>query len=175
MGVSDGGDRDRYTLRGGSDHDPAEVVQAAYQPTGADHELLAVVLDVAAAGVGIGFFERAYHLRHRNAGGLQALRIEHDLVLFVLAAEAVHLDDAGHGAQHGGNLPVEYLFQLHERELLAMHHELEDFPEPRADRSQLRPAILRGHRFGCFPHAFANQLARKIDVRAVLEHHRYDG
>ena len=72
-----------------------QIVEALDQAGGADDELLAVVLDVAAARVRVRAFRAP--ARRRSTESPTACRrfgsID-DLVLLVLAAEAVHLDDA---------------------------------------------------------------------------------
>ena len=81
--VADRRDRDGHALRRRADDDAAEVVEVLDEAVGADDEVLAVVLDVAAAGVGVRLLERVDDLRDRDAGGLEPLRVEHDLVLLV--------------------------------------------------------------------------------------------
>jgi hypothetical protein len=99
---------------GRAEDDALEVLAAGDEAVGADDEVLLVVLDVAAAGVGVGLLERGGDVADRQAERLQALGAEHDLVLAVLAAEAVDLDDAGDAAQLRADVPVEQLLELHE-------------------------------------------------------------
>ncbi len=70
--IADGGNRDRHALCGRADHGLAQVVEALDQAAGADHEVLARVLDVAAARVGVRKLERGHDLRDRDACGLAA-------------------------------------------------------------------------------------------------------
>ena len=112
--ITDGRDGDRHALRRRADDDRLEIVEALDQAGSADDQLLAIALDVPAAGVLVRAFERANDVLDRQPDRLQALRIDHHLVLLVLAAEAVHLDDAGDGAELRTDVPVEGLLQLHQ-------------------------------------------------------------
>jgi hypothetical protein len=85
-----------------------------------------------------------------------AARIELDLILAVLAPEAVHLDDAGHGPQRGRHLPVEDLLLLHQRERVVLDGKLEDLPEPARVRAHLGPAVASRDRLLRLAHAFVH-------------------
>ena len=169
--VADGRHRYRYALRCRADDDRLQVVEALDQAGRADDELFAVALDVPAAGVLVRALERAYHVLDRQPDGLEAFRIDHHLVLLVLAAEAVHLDDAGDGAELRADVPVERLLQLHQRVPFAAHDELIDLAERRRDRAHLGPPVVGGDGVLGLAHPLEDHLAGEVDVGAVLENH----
>jgi hypothetical protein len=87
-----------HALRGRADDDVADVVRVLHQAFASDDEVLFVVLDVAAAGVGVRLLHRIRDLRDRDPGREEPLRIQHDLVLAVFSSEGVDLDHTRHRA-----------------------------------------------------------------------------
>ena len=124
------------------DHDSANVVEIGDQSFAPNEKLLAGLLDVGAARVGIVALDRLEHVTQRYIEGGQSRRVELDLVCFQLTAEGVDLDYARDRAELVRDVPVERAPQLHRREAvlgvglvgrahrLAFHGELVDLAKP---------------------------------------------
>ncbi len=171
--LRDGADGDGRSLGGGLQHDLLDVGERADEALPADDVLLAVVLDVAAAGVRVASLDGLEDLLQGQAVRPQFRGIDDDLVLLRKAAPGVDLCDAGNGAQPGRDHPVEDRPALHRGDAVSLDCELEDVAEPGRDRTQLGSAQTLRDRFACLDEALGDELAGEVEVDSVLEDDRH--
>ena len=105
--VADVADQHRRPVFVGAHDDVGDLVLVGEPPHAAQGERLAPALDVAAADVHVGARERVGHVAERHLVRVKTRGIDDDLVLLQVAAHRVDLDDAGHLAELGRDLPVE--------------------------------------------------------------------
>ena len=149
-----------------------QIVEARDQAVGADDELLAVVLDVAAARVGVRPLERVRSPRRPRARR-PAGASDRCTTWYCLSSPPKLLTSTmpGHRAQLRADVPVERLLELHQRVPLALARRT---GRSRRGRSRSVPSpglpYCGGHRVLGLAHALEHHLAREVDVGAVLEH-----
>ena len=73
-------DRDRCPLVAIGNHDMANVIEIADQTFSPNQKLLARLLDIGAAGIGVVAFDRLEHVAERDVERRQPCRVESDLV-----------------------------------------------------------------------------------------------
>ena len=94
------------------DDDILDIVSAAQQAYTADQELLLSVLDIATAGVRVGFLQRCQQLRQRDLAVAHLLQIRLHFVGLRRATEADHIGNTRYGLQLAFHHPVLQLTQF---------------------------------------------------------------
>ena len=155
------------------DDDSAEILLRLDQAQTTNDILLAAVLDVPTARVGVVLGQRFEHLMQRQAIANQLLGVHQDLVLLHQSAEAVDVGHARHPAQDWPHDPILKGAQLHGVPPGALERVLVDLAEPSRDGSHL-DVHARRQLFACLLESFKDQLAREVVVYVVLEHHGRD-
>ena len=115
----------------------SEVVRGADAALAADRHRLASISKIGSAARDVVPLDGRRDLGDADAGGGHLARIDGELEAPSLAAERVHLHDAGHELQPRRDLPVEDGAAIHERQR-ALHLEMEDLAEAARDRTKLR-------------------------------------
>src|SRR5207244_7576482 len=148
------------------DDDVLDVFGALEQADAADQVLLASLLDIAAAGVGVAALDRLRELRERDLVVAQPREIGSYLVLLDEAAEAHHVGYAGHQAQLARDHPVLVGAQLARSLPFAAHAVAIDLADRGGERRELRL-----HAFGQIEplQPLDRLLAREVAVHAVVE------
>ena len=161
----------------------ADVVEGTHLAGGANQELLAAALDVTRADIAIVLLDGRDDVLERQAVGTQLRRIRRDVILLGEAADGVDLGDARDLAQLRLDDPVLDFAQVGWRvrcpvRLLRARFA---FDRPQIDLTQAgryRPHHRRDTGRQVFPgllDALVDQLASKIDVRAILENYGHLG
>jgi hypothetical protein len=172
------GHAQRHALRVAEDH-VADVLGRLHLARRADQVLFAALLDVARAHVGVVAVERGHDVGHREAVREQLGGIGRDLELLGIAADGVDLGHARHVAQLRLDDPVLDLAQVGRRVGLAvgplralfrLHGPEVDLAQAGGDRPHHRRDPL-GHLLARRLDALVDELAREVDVGAVLEDH----
>ena len=148
------------------DHHVLDVFGSGEQADAADEVLLAPLLDVAAAGVGVATLHRLRKLRKRDLVIAQPGKIRAHLVLLHQPAQAHHVGDAGNEAQLPRYHPVLVSAQLARPLASALHAVAVDLADGGGERRQLG---LRAFRKVDLAQPLDHLLAREIAVHAVVE------
>ena len=171
---------DLHRLHGGTEFDRQlrNLLRGAHAADAADGELLAIAVDDAAAGVFDVAADDVGELADGHVGGLELVEHRLDGDLALMAAVAVDLGHALHGAQHGFDDVLVRFPQAHEafafiggfllRVFFPMQRVVEDFAEAGADRREAELAAGRQvlHDGG---EPLGDELTCAEDVRAVLK------
>ena len=152
-----------------------DVFDTAQQRLAADEALLAVMDNIAAARCRIVVFQCAKEIGERDAKTGQPVRIGLDLERLIEATVRVDLGDTRHLAHARRDLPFEDRAQLHRRQVLGAHLELQNFAECRRERVESRRAVTSGDLLDGIGQPLGDELARTINVRAFAEDHRDGG
>ena len=151
----------------GLEHDGAHVVEGLDGALGAHQQGLLAFAQAAGAVVAVVGLEGGLQGGEGEATGGQGGRVGADLEAAYLAAQAVHVGHAGHGAQLGADRPVEQGALLLQRNR-PFDGEHEHLAQRRGDRGE-----AAGGAGGQVAHhageALADLLAGPVDVGAVLE------
>ncbi len=161
-------------------HHPAHVVEIAKLTRRPNQDLLAVALDVAGAGAEAVLRDRPEEVAERQPVRDEPFRARRDVHLLHEPADAVHLRDAANGAKLRLDHPVLQRPQVGGIERAAalvggagckLHGVHEDLAEARRDRPErgLDSLWKSRHRLA---QALVHELAREVDVGAVLEDDR---
>jgi len=142
---ADVADQHRHAPRGAANDHLLDVFDIAEQRLAADEPLLAILHDVAAARARVVAFEGGEHLAERDAVRRHPIGVDLHLVALGEAAVAVDVGDARHGPHHRRDVPLEDAAELHRAHALAPQFELQDLPERRRERAQLRIDAVDGH------------------------------
>ena len=174
------GDPDGHAVAVGDDDRP-EVFEAFSLARDANEILFAIAFDVAGTDVGVVPVQGLHHLGHGHAVGDQTVRPRGDVILPLEAADGVHVGDARRVAQLRTDDPVLKRAQVlgrvefavrSARARFGLDREHEDFAEPGGDGTEFRrQTVGKLTPRGLKP--FVDQLAREIDVSAVLEDDRH--
>ena len=151
-----------------------DVRAVAQIAAAAHHEFGFRQFDDTSADVAVAGTDRLRHPAQRHAIGLQATRIDHDLVLPNEAAEAGDFGDAGRLGQLVAQLPVLDAAQLGQRFLCAKQHILVDPADAGGIRAKGRRHPLR-QAAGRGAERFLHARTRPVDIRTVLEDHIHKG
>ena len=108
-------DVDRSAARFGLDDDVVDVGGFFDEPLATNDVLLLRTFDVSAAGVGVVALERLEDIAERHVVRDELVRVELHFIRLQLAAEGVDFDDARHGPQLEGDVPLEDAAQVHRR------------------------------------------------------------
>ena len=163
---------DRCAVATTVEDDVADVVERRHEAFASDQPLFGPVHDGTATSIAVVFLERREHAAQRDVVVEQLVRIDLDFIRLELAAERVHLDDAGHAAELERDLPVEDRSQVHETEVVARFRadlELVDLAHARGDGAHLRIAHTGRNVFPGLLEPLVDQVASPVDVRAFLE------
>ena len=164
---------------GRADDDVGDVCYRRHLAWRANQILLAAPLDIAGADIAVVALQRLHHVGQAQAMGHQLVRRGCHLVFLGKAADGVDLGHTGHIAQLRLDDPVLNLAQIGrgvgravglQRTGLALHRPHIDFTQARRDRPQ-RGGQAAGQLGAGLLHALVHQLAREVDIGAVLEHH----
>ena len=163
------------------DDDIADVVDRRGLARRAHQVLLAFALDVAGADIAVVALERAHDVDQFQPVRRQRRRVRGHQVFLVEAADGVDVGDARHRAQLRLDDPVLDLAQVGRRvgrairllrPRLALDGPLVDFTQARGDRPHRRHHAGR-QVLARVLQALADELAREVDVGALVEHHRH--
>ena len=145
----------------------AYVVEIADRTFGPHQQRFLAIGQAAGAIVAVVRFQRRAQLLDRQAAHREQLRLRDDLEGAYFAAQAVHIGNAGNRAQLRTDDPVQQRPLFGQRQL-AFDGEHEHLAQRRGDRRHAAGNARRQvvHRRG---QAFADLLARPVDVGAVLE------
>ena len=172
-------DRDRNAVSG-RDDDARKILRGPHLSRHAHQPLFTVAFHVAGAAIGVVAFDRRRHLVEGQTIGEQPRRIRQYVILTRIATDAVDLGDAGHLQQLRPNHPVLQGAQRHRivrpairlaRVGIRLHGVQEDLAQTGGDRPHRR--FHAGRQTATYLlQALVDQVARKVDVRPVFEHHR---
>ncbi|MGY4469419.1 hypothetical protein ACVWWK_005128 [Bradyrhizobium sp. LB9.1b] len=164
-----------------ADDDVPDLADIADLARRANQILLAVALDIAGADIGIVGGERRHDVAKAESVGHQLAGVGEHVELPLEAADGVDLDHAGHVAKLRLDDPVLHGAQIGQRIVvtalrlrarLGLDGVHEDFAESGRDRAHRDLDAGRKLVFHLLD-AFADKLAGKIDVGAVLEDDRH--
>src|SRR5262249_20130020 len=125
------------------DHDVLDVFDALAEAEAGDQILLASLLDVAAAGVGVAALDRLRELREGDLVVAQPREIRAHLVLLHQPPEAYNVRHARHEAQLAAHHPVLVGAQLARPLPLALHAIAVDLADRGGERRELRLHAVR--------------------------------
>ena len=145
-----------------------QVVQGGDAALAAHQQHFVAFAEPAGAVVAVIGADRLLELCHGHAAGGHSELIGHDLESANDTPQRIDVGDTGHGAQRRSNDPIEQAAPLGQRQSLAFDGEHEHFPQRGRDRRHA--AGDAGRQTLRQPaQAFADLLARPIDVGAILE------
>ena len=163
-----------------ADNDIADVVDVGDLARRADQILFAALFDVAGADIGIVALDGGDQILQRQALGHQFVGQGRNLELLGVAADGVDLGHTGHIAQLRLDDPVLDLTQIGRcvrcavclaRAFPGFDRPHENLPQAGGDRSHAGLGARRQFALGLLD-ALINELAREVDVGAVLEDNR---
>ena len=165
-------DPDRHAVLG-RHHDGLDLLDVDGAADAVDQEHAAAPADVAAADVAVVLLDRLDHLVEGQAVLDEAVGVDADLVLLLVAAPAVDLGRALHCPQLGPDDPVVDGAQLGDVVPLAGDDVVEDLAQAGGHRPHLGPRDALGDVHRGQP--LVDELAGEVDVGAVLEGHHHLG
>ena len=171
--AADVADQHRHAPRRAADDDLLDVGDALEEGLATDEPLLAVLDDVAPAGALVVAFEGREHLPERHCLGAHPVGVDLDLVALGKAAVGVDVGDPRDLAHRRTDVPFEDAAQLHEIVAGASNLELEDLPEGRAQRPELRVAMADRDPPLRLGEALRHELAGEHDVGPLTEDDRH--
>ena len=154
------------------DHDGTQILQAGDAAFAADQQHFVALAKPACAIVAVVRLNRVFHLRDRHTTGGHAHGIGDDFVSSDDTTQCVDIGNAGNGAQRGPDDPVEQAAPFCKGQCVALDGEHIHFPEGGRNR-------CHATRNTCWQtrtqpaQAFADLLARPIDIGPVLEVDRH--
>ena len=168
----------RHAARTAEDN-VANVLQGLDLPRRTDQVLFAALLDIARTHVAVVAIQCRHDVLQGNAERSQASGYRCDLILLGITANRVDFSHTGHVAQLRLDDPILNLAQVccrvgHAvgflRTVLRLDRPQVNLPQAGGDRPQRRCDADRQF-IPCFLDALIDQLARKVNVGAVLEDH----
>lgn len=166
-------------VHGGEQH-VADIIDRLDLSRRPDQVLLALALDVAGADVGVVAVQRRHDVGQRQAVGRQLLGVRRHQVFLGVAADGIDFRHAGNVAHLRLDHPVLDLAQVGggigravglARAVLGLDRPKVDLAQAGRDRPQ-RGRYAFGKILARLLQSFVDQLAREIDVGAVVEDHR---
>ena len=156
--------------------DVGNILQILHYTDATDVILIGILLNVAAARIGIVALQGIKHLAYGNAAGVELVGIDSHLILLDIAAPTAYLSNARGSGKLFAHNPVLHGPELGERvfmlvSLLGTNGIVVDFAQSSGDRSHLCLGILRQFFLQLFHH-LTHLRTCPIDIGCIVEDKR---